>query len=288
MTALLEFGQYVFDHHEAAADPYMTVVDYFSSTRELAGMRRLTEGRCDRPIGAPGCDRAPATADHCRAHQPHGQPEDHPVAGRPRAAVQLRNRQHPGPSGPHGAAQAGPGQMGAGEPGPQTPARRRPARDLVDAAGRRRRPAAWADGGDGSAARTWPSTSRRAPGSAVPPPGRDLSSPIYHWSRPRDLAHFEQFGYEHATFGRRVEGLTTTPFSERALDRGLAGVLVGAIRHRTDVALPNLGAQRAPLGAAAVGGVLQLFRERARGGRRFGTSRLAGSPSERRGRSIDG
>ena len=77
--------------------------------------------------------------------------------------------------------------------------------------------------------------------------GRSTAGPglvltIYQWNRPRDLAHYEHFGYEHATFGRRVEGLTTTPFSKRALDRGLAGVLVGAVRHATDTALPNLGA----------------------------------------------
>jgi Helicase conserved C-terminal domain len=61
--------------------------------------------------------------------------------------------------------------------------------------------------------------------------GRDRERPglvlmIYQWSRPRDLAHYESFGYDHATFGLGVEGLTTTPFSDRALDRGLTGLLV--------------------------------------------------------------
>jgi hypothetical protein len=98
--------------------------------------------------------------------------------------------------------------------------------------------------------------------------GRSTAGPglvltIYQWNRPRDLAHYEHFGYDHATFGRRVEGLTTTPFSKRALDRGLAGVLVGAVRHATDSALPNLGAQVAPLGAAAVARLLDLLRDRA-------------------------
>lgn len=98
--------------------------------------------------------------------------------------------------------------------------------------------------------------------------GRSIAGPglvltIYQWNRPRDLAHYEHFGYEHATFGRRVEGLTTTPFSKRALDRGLAGVLVGAVRHATDAALPNLGAQVAPLSAPAVAPLLELLRNRA-------------------------
>ncbi len=40
---LLLAGQKLFDEHGAAAEPYMTLVDYFSSTRELAGMRRYLE-----------------------------------------------------------------------------------------------------------------------------------------------------------------------------------------------------------------------------------------------------
>ena len=98
-------------------------------------------------------------------------------------------------------------------------------------------------------------------GRSVDGPGLVLT--LFQWNRPRDLAHYEHFGYEHATFGRRVEGLTTTPFSKRALDRGLAGVLVGAIRHSTDGALTNLGAHQAPLGAAAVADFLVALRDRA-------------------------
>ncbi len=36
-------GQKLFDEHGAAAEPYLTLVDYFSATRELAGMRRYLE-----------------------------------------------------------------------------------------------------------------------------------------------------------------------------------------------------------------------------------------------------
>ena len=49
----------------------------------------------------------------------------------------------------------------------------------------------------------------------------------------------ESFGYDHATFGLRIEGLTTTPFSDRALDRGLTGVLVTAMRHSGMASLPT-------------------------------------------------
>ena len=42
-SALMEHAQFLFDRYGAAADPYMTLVDYFTATRELAGMRRLVE-----------------------------------------------------------------------------------------------------------------------------------------------------------------------------------------------------------------------------------------------------
>jgi hypothetical protein len=98
--------------------------------------------------------------------------------------------------------------------------------------------------------------------------GRSTNAPglvvtIFQWNRPRDLAHYEHFAYEHATFGRRVEGLTTTPFSDRALDRGLAGVLVSALRHSSSSSLPNLGAHTVGLGSAHVADLVEALRARA-------------------------
>jgi hypothetical protein len=43
MRALLEHGQFLFDRYGDAADPLMTLVGHFTSTRELAGTRRLVE-----------------------------------------------------------------------------------------------------------------------------------------------------------------------------------------------------------------------------------------------------
>jgi hypothetical protein len=53
---------------------------------------------------------------------------------------------------------------------------------------------------------------------------------VYNWARPRDLSHYERFEHYHATFYQQVEALSVTPFSPRALDRGLTGVLVAIIR----------------------------------------------------------
>jgi hypothetical protein len=65
--------------------------------------------------------------------------------------------------------------------------------------------------------------------------GRDPARPglvvtLGNWARPRDLAHFEQFRHYHETFYAQVEALSVTPFSVTSLERGLDGVLVSAAR----------------------------------------------------------
>jgi hypothetical protein len=65
--------------------------------------------------------------------------------------------------------------------------------------------------------------------------GRSSAGPglvciVYNWARPRDLSHYERFGHYHETFYKHVEALSVTPFSARALDRGLSGVLVALMR----------------------------------------------------------
>ena len=54
---------------------------------------------------------------------------------------------------------------------------------------------------------------------------------LYNWSRPRDLAHYEDFEHYHATFYRQVEALSVTPYTRRALDRGTAATFVAAVRN---------------------------------------------------------
>ena len=51
-ATIMEHAQYLFDRYGAAADPYMTLVDYFTSTRELAGMRRLVEDDISDRLGS--------------------------------------------------------------------------------------------------------------------------------------------------------------------------------------------------------------------------------------------
>jgi hypothetical protein len=57
---------------------------------------------------------------------------------------------------------------------------------------------------------------------------------LYNWSRPRDLAHYEDFAHYHATFYRQVEALSVTPYTRRAIDRGAAATFVAAIRNAVE------------------------------------------------------
>lgn len=64
-------------------------------------------------------------------------------------------------------------------------------------------------------------------------------------NRPRDRSHFELFPYWHQTFYRHVEATSCTPFASRALDRGLPGVVVAMARHSEPQLAPPKGAMAA-------------------------------------------
>ena len=77
--------------------------------------------------------------------------------------------------------------------------------------------------------------------------GRDVERPglvvtIFNVHKPRDRSHFERFSYYHQTFYRSVEATSVTPFSPRALDKGLAATLVGLARQGNKPMTPALGA----------------------------------------------
>ena len=80
--------------------------------------------------------------------------------------------------------------------------------------------------------------------------GRDDERPglvvtLLNLHRPRDRSHYERFAAWHESFYRAVEATSVTPFSPRAIDRGIAAVTV---------ALARLGhnGMTAPRGALAI------------------------------------
>ncbi|MGW5289757.1 DISARM system helicase DrmA [Rhodococcus pyridinivorans] len=256
MSAVLEHAQYLFDTYRKAADPYMTVVDYFTSTRELAGMHRLTDDdvaerlasqkvrtRRRRPLIQELTSRMPsaritgilgdldrgfdyrfdssAALDRLRA-DPKSMPAEFKDRIRPIDVLLATSMLQVGVDIPRLGLMLVTGQ-------PKNTA------EYIQA------------------------TSRV---------GRDRNKPglvltMLQWSRPRDLGHFETFVHGHATFGARIEGVTTTPFSDRALDRGLAAVLVTAMRHSSTSALVNTAAHTVPLDGALAGRLRTVLEDRA-------------------------
>ena len=98
--------------------------------------------------------------------------------------------------------------------------------------------------------------------------GRDPQRPglvatLLNMHKPRDRSHYERFRHYHETFYRSVEVGSVTPFSARALDRGFAGALVGLSRHLEGQLTPAEGAGRINEAAADLEGrLLAVFGER--------------------------
>ncbi|TGN73465.1 helicase [Bradyrhizobium yuanmingense] len=64
---------------------------------------------------------------------------------------------------------------------------------------------------------------------------------MYNWLGVRDLSHYERFRSYHEALYRFVEAISVTPYSSRALDRGLRGVIVSMAR----LGLPGLAPEQA-------------------------------------------
>jgi hypothetical protein len=77
--------------------------------------------------------------------------------------------------------------------------------------------------------------------------GRDVEKPglvitLFNIHKPRDRSHYERFPTFHRSFYRSVEATSVTPFSPRALDRALAATLVGLCRQGFPFMTPSASA----------------------------------------------
>ena len=78
--------------------------------------------------------------------------------------------------------------------------------------------------------------------------GRDPSRPglvvtLLNIHKPRDRSHYERFSNYHESFYRGVEASSVTPFSPRAMDRGLPAVAVALVRLGIAELTPTLSAK---------------------------------------------
>jgi hypothetical protein len=98
--------------------------------------------------------------------------------------------------------------------------------------------------------------------------GRDPDRPglvvtLLNVHKPRDRSHYERFGFYHETFYRTVEATSVTPFSPRALDRALAAALVSYARHHASAFGAPTGAATILTQRSALDAVADAFAERA-------------------------
>jgi hypothetical protein len=215
-VAYLAAGQALFNHYGLDADPWMTLVGYFNSLRELGGMKRLVDddvrtrlrkmeqrGLVNRLLYTPDTvkeltSRIGSTAIPEMLDLLEGQFD--PVVleeiksgkatgfiHRPLDVLLATNMISVGVDIPRLGLMVVGGQ-------PKTTA------EYIQASSR---------------------VGRKFPG---------LVCTVYNWARPRDLSHYETFEHYHATFYKHVEALSITPFSAGATDRGLTALLVGLVR----------------------------------------------------------
>ena len=100
--------------------------------------------------------------------------------------------------------------------------------------------------------------------------GRDQNRPgivitLLNVHRPRDRSHYERFTAYHDTFYRGVEATSVTPFSSRALDRGLAAVAVALARLGIENLTPTLAARDVALHVSETDALADAVGARAKG-----------------------
>jgi hypothetical protein len=223
-VAFLSCGQVVYQKYGEAADPWMTLVGYFNSLRELGGMRRLTDddvrtrlgkmedrGLAKRMIYSPdtvkeltsrlGSSAIPETLDRLENIFDPIEEQKRKAVGksgkgykdlkpRPLDVLLATNMISVGVDVPRLGLMICSGQ-------PKTTS------EYIQATSR---------------------IGRRHPGLVVT---------AYNWARPRDLSHYETFEHYHSTFYQHVEAISVTPFSEGATFRGLAALLTSLLRLQT-------------------------------------------------------
>lgn len=270
---LLLAGQTEFDEHGAPADPYLTLVGYFNATRELAGMRRYIDDdvttrvrRHGRPKGLSNRIVGPnqmLTVQELTSRISSGDISDVlrqlEVGFDAELDTSTRRRAIAANLREVFVARRGGDKRAAFHPVvDQQDARTKAGRVPVDVVLATSMLQVGVDvsrfglmmvvGQPKNTAEYIQASSRV---------GRDAKRPglvvtLYNWTRPRDLAHFEDFEHYHATFYRQVEALSVTPYTRRALDRGTAAAYVAAVRQRTDETSRNPDAQGVDLDAPGV------------------------------------
>ena len=219
-ATLLAAAQKHFDPNgklDQAADPYMTLVGYFNSLRELGGMRRLVEDEVRT-----------RTRDVVRDKRPHHWVEPHPWAENRRLDLpaELTSRESTE------LVKETKRRLNARRADAKAPKGAEPldvvlASSMISVGLDVDRLGLMVVTGQPKTSSEYIQATSRV-GRSYP----GLVVTCLNASRPRDRSHYERFVAYHESFYREVEATSVTPFSIQTLDRGLVGTLISMIRHQ--------------------------------------------------------
>lgn len=222
-VALMAAAQKLFEKYDTLADPWMTLTGYFNSIRELAGTRRLVEddirtrlrdadqrGLAKRQIRYGAVEEL--TSRKSGTDIPKILERLEIIFDRAQEAQREADRK-------------------AGRPSSIRPYDAILATNMISVGVDIDRLGLMVMAGQPKTTSEYIQATSRVGRSRM---GPGLVVTVFNWARPRDLSHYETFEHYHETFYKHVEALSVTPFSPRALDRGLAGVLVALMRLREE------------------------------------------------------
>ncbi len=246
--AFLAAAQRLYEKYEAHADPWMSLVGYFGSIRELAGMRRA----CEDDIRT----RLLRADEHGLARRSISPGSIEELTSRLSAADIPRLLD----------------QMERGFGPPQTPEAKRSgppqprpldvllATNMISVGVDIGRLGLMVAAGQPKSTAEYIQATSRV-GRSTP----GIVCTVFNWARPRDLSHYTRFEHYHDCFYRHVEPLSVTPFAKRSLDRGLSALLASLIRLHDVGSSPNGGAQDLDRDGELVREVIRVIAERAGG-----------------------
>jgi hypothetical protein len=222
-VALLCSAQALYEDHGRKADPWMSLVGYFNSMRELGGMRRLVDDdvftRC-RKQDRRGLAKRYFSGDYLAELTSRIRSEDIPqILDRLEAVFDPaldEKRKEAFKTKDYKNL-------------PKKPLDVLLATNMISVGVDVKRLGLMVVAGQPKATAEYIQATSRV-GRNFP----GLVVTVFNWARPRDLSHYETFEHYHSTFYKHVEPLSVTPFSPGALQRGLAGLLVSMVRLRDE------------------------------------------------------
>jgi hypothetical protein len=214
-VAYLAASQTLFLRYGKAVDPWMTLLGYFNSMRELGGMRRMVDDDVRSRL------RDTDSRGLAKRYTPALEELTSRKNSRDIPALLDRLEVKHDPGLPPHAKRA------AGQPSSPNPLDVVLATNMVSVGVDIKRLGLMVVAGQPKGTSEYIQATSRV-GRNKETPG--LVCTVYNWARPRDLSHYERFSHYHSTFYQHVEALSVTPFASRAVDRGLSAVLASLVR----------------------------------------------------------